>query len=126
MKEFRKKLQDKKCAEYCPLECDSMNYVINSYTEQIALSGNISLNSKSKIDSDDFSTYEELKKNYFEIRIYYNELKYTLISEEPKTEMFNFISDIGGILGLFLGISFLSFIEIFEIIFEIMFIFFKK
>jgi hypothetical protein len=126
LKEFRKKLQDKKCAEYCPLECDSMNYVINSYTEQIALSGNISLNSKSKIDSDDFSTYEELKKNYFAIRIYYNELKYTLISEEPKTEMFNFISDIGGILGLFLGISFLSFIEIFEIIFEIMFIFFKK
>ena len=40
--------------------------------------------------------------------------------------MFNFISNIGGILGLFLGISFLSFIEIFEIIFEIMFIIFKK
>jgi hypothetical protein len=40
--------------------------------------------------------------------------------------MFNFISNIGGILGVFLGISFLSFIEIFEIIFEIIFIFFKK
>ena len=126
LKEFRKKLQDEKCPEYCPLECDSMNYVINSYTEQIALNGNISLNTKSKIDSDDFSTYEELKKNYFALRIYYNELKYTLISEEPKTEMFNFISDIGGILGLFLGISFLSIVEIFEILFEIMFIFLKK
>ena len=103
-----------------------MNYVINSYTEQIALNGNISLNTKSKIDSDDFSTYEELKKNYFALRIYYNELKYTLISQEPKTEMFNFISNIGGILGLFLSISFLSFIEIFEFIFEIMFISFKK
>jgi len=77
LKDFRKKLQDEKCQEYCPLECDSMSYVINSYTEQIALSGNISLNSKSKIDSDDFSTFEELKKNYFAIRIYYNELKYT-------------------------------------------------
>jgi hypothetical protein len=124
LKEFRKKLQDKKCAEYCPLECDSMNYVINSYTEQIALSGNVS--EKSKQNNLNFSTYEEVKKNHFEIRIYYNELKYTLISEEPKTEMFNFISNIGGILGLFLGISFLSFIEIFEIIFEIMFIFFKN
>ena len=60
------------------------------------------------------------------MRIYYNELKYTLISEEPKTEIFNFISNIGGILGLFLGVSFLSIIEIFEIIFEIIFIFFKK
>jgi hypothetical protein len=126
LKEFRKKFQDEKCREYCPLECDSMNYIINSYTEQIALSGNISLNSRSFIESDDFGTYEELKKSYFAIRIYYNELKYTLISEEPKTEIFNFISDIGGILGLFLGISFLSFIEIFEIIFEIMLIFFNK
>jgi hypothetical protein len=126
LKEFRKRFQDEKCPKYCPLECDSMSYVINSYTEQIALNGNISLNSKIKIDSDDFSTYEELKKNYFAIRVYYNELKYTLISEEPKTEIFNFISDIGGILGLFLGISFLSFIEIFEIIFEIMLILFNK
>jgi hypothetical protein len=126
LKEFRKRLQDEKCQEYCPLECDSMNYIINSYTEQIVLNGNISLNSKIKIDSNDFNTYEELKKNYFAIRVYYNELKYTLISQEPKTEMFNFISDIGGILGLFLGISFLSFIEIFEIIFEIMFILFNK
>jgi hypothetical protein len=41
--------------------------------------------------------------------------------------MFNFISNIGGILGLFLGLSFLSFIEIFEILFEILsIIFFKK
>ena len=36
LKEFRKKLKDKKCPEYCPLECDSMNYIINSYIEQIA------------------------------------------------------------------------------------------
>ena len=29
LKEFRKNLQDVKCREYCPLECDSMNYIIN-------------------------------------------------------------------------------------------------
>jgi len=126
LKDFRKKLQCVKCTDYCPLECGSMNYVINSFSEPIALSGNISLNAKSKIDSDYFNTYEELKKNYFALRIYYNELKYKLISEEPKTETFGFASNIGGILGLFLGISFLSFIEIFEIIFEIIFILFNK
>jgi hypothetical protein len=42
-----------------------------------------------------------------------------LISEKAKTEPYNFISNIGGTLGLFLGISFLSFIEILEIIYEI-------
>ena len=40
--------------------------------------------------------------------------------------MFNFISNIGGLLGVFLVISFLSFIEIFEIIYEIIIILFKK
>ncbi len=70
LKEFRKKFQDDKCPKYCPLECDSMNYIINSFTEQIALSGNISEKQKFRFGSNDFSTYEELKKNYFSIRIY--------------------------------------------------------
>jgi hypothetical protein len=39
--------------------------------------------------------------------------------------MFDFISNIGGIFGLFLGISFLSFIEIFEILIENLFIVYK-
>ena len=37
-------------------------------------------------------------------------------------EMFDLVSNIGGILGLFIGVSFLSFIEIFELIFEVLFI----
>jgi hypothetical protein len=36
------------------------------------------------------------------------------------------ISNIGGILGLFLGISFLSFVEIFEIFYEILIILISK
>ncbi len=70
LKEFGEKFQDDKCPKYCPLECDSMNYIINSFTEQIALSGNISEKQKFRFGSNDFSTYEELKKNYFSIRIY--------------------------------------------------------
>jgi len=123
LKDFREKLQYEKCSKYCPLECDSMNYIINSFSEQISVSGDVSKNQKSVFFN--LSTYEEAKQSYFGIRIYYNELKYTLISEDPKTEAFNFVSNIGGILGLFLGISFLSFIEIFEILFEISFIIFK-
>jgi len=47
-----------------------------------------------------------------------------LISNKPKTELFTIISNIGGTLGLFLGISFLSFIEIFEILFQVIYILF--
>ena len=40
--------------------------------------------------------------------------------------MASLISNIGGILGLFLGISFLTTIEIFEVLLEILFINFRK
>jgi hypothetical protein len=67
-----------------------------------------------------------LNKNLIIIYVYYKELKYTLISQQPKTEIFDLISKIGGILGLFMGISFMSLIEILEILFEIMSIIFLE
>ena len=67
-----------------------------------------------------------MNKNLIIIYVYYKELKYTLISQQPKTEIFDLISKIGGILGLFMGISFMSLIEILEILFEIMSIIFVE
>jgi hypothetical protein len=125
LKEFRKNKQNNVCSEYCPLECDSMDFVITPHSYAILSSGNISKKSKS-LGTVQYSTYEELRKKYLPIRVYYNELKYTVINEKPETESFKFISEIGGILGLFLGISFLSLIEIFEIIYEIQLVLFRK
>ena len=124
LRKFREKYQHEKCSKYCPLECDSMNYLINNYFELLPDSGNISLNSKSDYGLHNFSNYEEVNKHFIVLYIYYNKLSYKFISQNPKTEMFNFISNIGGLLGVFLGISFLSFIEIFEIIYEIFLILF--
>ena len=126
LRDFRKKDQYEKCYEYCPLECNSMNFVVNTYHGQLPINGNISNETKKDYYLSGFDSFEEMRKHFISIYVYYNDFKYTFISEEPRTELFNFISNIGGILGLFLGISFLSFIEIFEILFEIMFIFFDK
>jgi hypothetical protein len=60
------------------------------------------------------------------IRIYYDDLKYTWINQQPKIELFGLISNIGGSLSLFVGISFISFLEFFEITFEFIYNFFKK
>jgi len=90
-----------KCKEYCPLECDSVSYSLA-----------IGLNN------------ENLGSSSFTIS--YAELKYTLYSEIPKTEIFDFISNIGGILGLFIGCSFVTLFEIGELIIEILFILFER
>ena len=56
--------------------------------------------------------------------IYYKDLKYTLLKDEPNMILADLISNIGGLLGVFIGYSFVSFIEIFEILFA--FIFYLK
>ena len=124
LKEFRKNTQYENCAAYCPLECDSISYAITGYNEPIPInSGNISNSTRNSYSSlEKFDTYEEVSKHFIVIYVYYKELEYTLISQVPKTEIFGFISNVGGTLGLFLGISFLSFMEIFEILFELFFI----
>jgi hypothetical protein len=92
------------CYEYCPLECDSFSY-------------DISVSSNSYIKKND--------SNKYKIYVYFDDLKYTLISEQPKFDFIDLVSNIGGSLGLFLGISFISFLELFEIIFEFFFIYFN-
>ena len=92
------------CKEYCPLECDSVTYT--STVNQIP------------------NTYNE--KYQLQLRIFYKTLKYTLLTQYPKTDDFDLISNIGGILGLFIGCSFASFLELFEIVIEVIFIVFQK
>lgn len=94
-----KNIMTKTCLNYCPLECESNGLSIEKY-------------STNSIGST-------------KIRVYLDDLQYTIISQDPKTYLFELIANIGGVLGLFLGISFLSFIEILEIILEIIFILMK-
>ena len=117
---FLKNLQKEKCQYFCPLECDSMSFSINNYIEQMPVSGSIGNQAKISYKLDNFSTYEQVNKHWIVINVFYKELKYNLVTQEAKTEIFNFISNIGGILGVVLGVSFLSFIEIFEIFLEIL------
>ena len=123
--EFRIKDQYEKCQNYCPMECDSMSYSITPYSESLPTSGNISKISQEVFELGLYNTYEEVNRNYISLKVFYKNLQYTLIKEVPNTETFNFISNTGGILGLFLGISFLSFIEIIEMLIEISLILFE-
>ena len=87
--------------QYCPKECDSFSYDITPYS----LFGN--------------------PDNNFHIRVYYEDLKYSYISQQPKIEFVGLISNIGGSLGLFVGVSFISFLELFELLAEFVFIYFE-
>ena len=71
-------------------------------------------------------TYQQLKESIASININYNQLGYTQIKEAQKITAIDLATNIGGTMGLFLGLSFLSFIEIIELLIEIIFVFFEK
>jgi hypothetical protein len=113
------KNKEETCSEYCPMECNSFSYDVTHYSETLLSKGNIG---GSQFLYADFKSYENVSRSYFEISVFYEELKYTLISQRPKTEIFDLISNVGGIFGLFLGMGLMSFVEFLEIILEAMLI----
>ena len=109
------------CENYCPLECDSYTYDIRESVQPILGSGDLSPN----FLYPEFLTFKNFTRTFFSINVYFEDLKYTLITQQSKYEIFDLISNIGGIIGLLLGFSFISFLEIFEVIAEIIFVYLK-
>ncbi len=76
----------------CPEECDSIKYDISHSSTKL-------------------STQNELFKsmqieNFVYFTVYYESLQYKVIDQIEKMNVFDLISNIGGNLGLFIGISF--------------------
>ena len=67
-------------------------------------------------DEDDFENETSLINNAVKFSVYYEALGYTKLEEEPKMSGEDFLGIVGGHLHLFLGMSLLSFVEIFEIV----------
>lgn len=96
---------DTNCFEHCPRECDSIKY---EYEPQDL--GGVAAVGDHVIP---------LSNSSFSICIYFQDLKYTEISQKPKTTWSDLISKIGGTLGLFIGVRLLSLMEIFQFVIEI-------
>jgi len=60
------------------------------------------------------------------IKICFEDFKFTLITETIKLKETDLVSNIGGMLGLFIGCSFVSLFELIELIIEVVLIFSQK
>ncbi len=91
------------CSKYCVLECESTTYSIKTF----------------------YQTYETLSPYISVLNIYYEDYRYISKTEIPKIFPIDFFGIIGGLLGLFLGISLFSFLEIFEFVANLVQIIFR-
>ncbi|CAF1042719.1 unnamed protein product [Brachionus calyciflorus] len=123
--EFMVKLDVKvACSKHCPLECETIQYDYTSsfseYPTNIQAKGILQYLSRKNI-TENYSL-DEIINNSLQVNIYHDRLKLETIEESKQMELVDLISNIGGILGLFIGISILSFAELIEICLEILFV----
>ena len=85
------------CTKQCPEECNSVKF--NTHV----------LNSQSY-------------NNRLELVVYFSALSNLKLNQVPKMSLFVLVSTIGGSLSLFIGLEFLSIIEISQILIEVVFI----
>ena len=113
-----------KCQQECPIECLVINnkaqvhvttYPTNYYLNFLKLQTNLTRKYSNKT-----TLIEDIQNSVAKINIFYNEISYTALVETPTVTLNTLIGNIGGQLGLFIGISFLSLIEVVEFGFEIL------
>ncbi|KAK2167589.1 hypothetical protein LSH36_26g10034 [Paralvinella palmiformis] len=63
-------------------------------------------------DTDEQKT-KVLRENFLRLHIYFQDLNYQKIEEVPEYEMEQFLSDLGGTMGLWVGASFITLMELF-------------
>lgn len=110
----------KECLNNCPPECEDISFSL-SISSSLYPSKNffkaLKHNQKIKdIFSNKSFTLSDLREKISFVIIYFEKLNYMTIEDSPNMLFFNLMASIGGWLGLFLGISVLSLVELFEII----------
>ena len=122
--EFRQK-----CDKQCPLECEYATY--DSVATSLEFPSQQFYDAL-KFNSDNSSlllleqSYVEYKQSHALLNIFFPNVAYTEISQTPKTSLVDLISNLGGALGIFLGFSIFSCIELAEVMVQILVVVFCK
>ena len=119
---YEKNYTDYNCISQCPLECNSTKYkatlssnklIGDLYAQYIKENVNLSKDFvKRPIDSN------TAQQSIVKVNIFYENLSYLISIDTPQMDVVSLLAYIGGIMGLFLGISVFSFFEVFILLIE--------
>ena len=109
------------CLQKCPLECHTpvMRPTVSNY-DMRPLSRNMSTNAYVN------SNLKNVTENLVEFSVFYDSLSYTIVEEKPKMTSENLVGSIGGHLHVFLGMSLMSFLELFDLSVSLLYYFCKN
>jgi hypothetical protein len=111
----------------CPLECNSTQITATTTSYELLGNGYFDyIKGNMNLSSDFISTSitnETVRKSMVRIFVNYDSLSYTQSEEAPQIDIISLIANIGGNLGLFLGVSLFS---VWEIVITLLEIYFYK
>jgi hypothetical protein len=109
---------DSYCLASCPLECNKTSFGISLNSADIMpeyYSAIVQEKAERLNITNKTLIMEEVKSSIIKFSIYYDTFSYSITTESPSLDIISLLAYIGGTLGLFLGVSVLTVVEIIEI-----------
>jgi hypothetical protein len=110
------------CIPKCPLECNTSEITFELTTQTFSGFGYALVVNQTPSFLSDFNsapiTETEASNKFVQLILYYDSLTFTSSTDTPSMDIVAFLGNIGGTLGLFLGISLLSVCETLHVIIE--------
>lgn len=115
------------CDSYCPIECLAVTYKKSIHFSQYPTNSYLSLLRQQTGFTSKYSTYTQnsadfnsyIKSSVAKINVFYSDISYIALIESPTITWDVLMGNIGGTFGLFIGISLMNILELFEISSEI-------
>ena len=116
----------------CPLECNTEDFTVELSSQTFSQDVDMGLFvlagsafNRSAYNSSKGSL-QELKQSIARVNVFYKDLGYNQLDEIAFFTFVDFVSEVGGLLGLFLNMSLMSIIEIGELAVEFLVHLWKK
>ena len=108
--------QNLNCTSSCPTECEFIEYKVSTSRATYPTEYYRDLLSTHSIINSSGINIQDIDKAVLRVNVFYETMSYTTITETLSITPETFFSNIGGTLGLCLGVSILSIVEILELI----------
>ena len=110
------------CITKCPLECNSTDISYTMTSHSASGIGFIKSIEKNPVFLSDFNstplTVETTGNKFVQLYVYYDSFKYASSTDTPSIDIVMLLGNVGGTLGLFLGVSLLSVCEFVHVMLE--------
>ncbi len=101
----------------CPPQCEHSLYttVVSSHVWPVSWQV---LSASNTLIIPNNVTMKTIKEGWLKVSVYFESPKVLSIDESPMLDIFNLLADVGGHLGLWVGLSLLAVCEFLEIVFD--------